>query len=448
MASTDPPETQHRIKVRILLVLASILAFLAIFTSWVDRQALDTNEWVSTSGKLLEDKAISDAVATYAVDQLYANVDVTAVIKQRLPPDLQPFSAPASAGIRQFATQAAQQAIDSPRVQQAWRDANRIAHRQLVSILKGNNEAVSSQNGKVVLNLRPLVLQLADRIGLKKQLNQRLPPDVGQLEVADSKDLDTARTVVKIIVGLAWLFTFGSVALFGLAAYLAKGRRWIVVLGYGLGLIAAGLAAIVVRSALKGLFVDSLSNTEAANVPAQHAWDIGTSLLQSIATTVVIYGVLFVIAAFLASPARSAIGIRRALTPTLRDRPGLVWSVFAAVALIALIVWPPAGTRQLVLSLLLIALAGFGLEALKRKTEREFPGAKKGDWMLAMRQRARRASAETGRRISSAMRDLTADEQHPDDEKLNRIERLGELKERGLLTAAEFREEKKKILSA
>jgi hypothetical protein len=118
------------------------------------------------------------------------------------------------------------------------------------------------------------------------------------------------------------------------------------------------------------------------------------------------------------------------------------------VALIALIVWPPAGTRQLVLSLLLIALAGFGLEALKRKTEREFPGAKKGDWMLAMRQRARRASAETGRRISSAMRDLTTDEQHPDDEKLNRIERLGELKERGLLTAAEFREEKKRILSA
>jgi hypothetical protein len=448
MASTDPPETQHRIKVRILLVLASILAFLAIFTSWVDRQALDTNEWVSTSDKLLEDEAISDAVATYAVDQLYANVDVTAVIKQRLPPDLQPFSAPASAGIRQFATQAAQQAIESPRVQQAWSDANQIAHRQLVSILKGNNEAVSSQNGKVVLNLRPLVLQLADRIGLKKQLNERLPPDVGQLEVADSKDLDTARTVVKIIVGLAWLFTFGSVALFGLAAYLAKGRRWMVVLGYGLGLIAAGLAAIAVRSALKGLFVDSLSNTEAANVPAQHAWDIGTSLLQSIATTVVIYGALFVIAAFLASPARSAIGIRRALTPTLRDRPGLVWTVFAAVALIALIVWPPAGTRQLVLSLLLIALAGFGLEALKRKTEREFPGAKKGDWMLAMRQRARRASAETGRRISSAMRDLTTDEQHPDDEKLNRIERLGELKERGLLTAAEFREEKKKILSA
>jgi hypothetical protein len=448
MASPDPPETQHRIKIRILLVLASILAFLAIFTSWIDRQALDTDQWVDTSGKLLEDKAISDAVATYAVNELYANVDVTAVVKQRLPKDLQPFSAPASAGIRQFATQAAEQAVQSPRIQQAWKDANQLAHRQLVSILKGNNEVVSSQNGKVVLDLRPLVLQLADRVGLKKQLNDRLPPDVGQLEVADSQQLDTARTVVKIIVGLAWLFTFGSLALFGLAAYLAKGRRWMVMLAYGFGLVAAGLAAIAVRGALEGLFVDSLAKTEDARVPAEHAWEIGTSLLHSIATTVVIYGVLFVIAAFLASPARSAIAVRRAIAPTLRERRELVWSVFAAAALIALIVWPPAGTRQLVLTVLLLALTGVGLEALRRKTMQEFPGAQPGDWVRSIRERFSSATTEVGRRIGSAARGLTDGERHPEDAKLDRLERLGELKERGVLTSTEFREEKKKLLSA
>jgi hypothetical protein len=448
MASPDLPETQHRIKIRILLVLASILAFLAIFTSWIDRQALDTDQWVDTSGKLLEDKAISDAVATYAVNELYANVDVTAVVKQRLPKDLQPFSAPASAGIRQFATQAAEQAVQSPRIQQAWKDANQLAHRQLVSILKGNNEVVSSQNGKVVLDLRPLVLQLADRVGLKKQLNDRLPPDVGQLEVADSQQLDTARTVVKIIVGLAWLFTFGSLALFGLAAYLGKGRRWMVMLAYGFGLVAAGLAAIAVRGALEGLFVDSLAKTEDARVPAEHAWEIGTSLLHSIATTVVIYGVLFVIAAFLASPARSAIAVRRAIAPTLRERRELVWSVFAAAALIALIVWPPAGTRQLVLTVLLLALTGVGLEALRRKTMQEFPGAQPGDWVRSIRERFSSATTEVGRRIGSAARGLTDGERHPEDAKLDRLERLGELKERGVLTSTEFREEKKKLLSA
>jgi Short C-terminal domain len=447
MASTAPPETQHRIKVRILVVLASILAFLAIFTSWVDRQALDTDNWVDTSGKLIEDKEISDALAVYAVDQLYANVDVSKVIKQRLPKGAQQFSAPLAAGVRQFATQAAQQAVQSPRIQQAWRDANRIAHRALVSILKGNNQVVSSQNGRVVLDLRPLVLQLADRIGLKKRLNDRLPPDVGQLEVADSKQLDTARTITKLIEGFAWLFSLGSIALFAIAVWLARGRRWVVVLGYGLGLVAAGLAAIAVRSAAKGLVVDSLAKTEEAKTPAEHAWDISTSLLHSIASSVIIFGVLFVIASFLASPANSAVSIRQALAPTLRERQGLVWSAFAAVALLAVIIWPPDGTRGLVITLVLIALAGVGLEALRRKTDREFPGAKRGDWMQAMRERARRAGAETGRRISSAVKGLTAEEKDPEDAKLDRLERLGELKDKGVLTVTEFREQKKKILT-
>jgi hypothetical protein len=448
MASTDSSETQHRIKVRILVVLASILAFLAIFTGWVDRQALDTDQWVDTSGKLIEDKEISDALAVYAVDQLYANVDVNALLKKRLPRDLQPLSAPAAAGLRQLATRAGEQALQSPRIQQAWKNANRIAHGQLVSILKGNNEVVSSQNGRVVLNLRPLVLQLADRIGVKKHLDQRLPPEVGQLKVADSKQLDTARTVTKLLQGLAWLFSLGSLALFGVAIWLAKGRRWIVILGYGLGLIAAGLAAIAVRGAAKGLVVDSLAKTEDAKTPAEHAWDISTSLLHSISSSVIIFGILFVVASFLASPANAAVSIRQALAPTLRERQGLVWSVFTAAALLALIIWPPTGTRQLVLSLVLIAIAGVGLWALARKTDQEFPGAKRGDWMQAMRERARRAGAETGRRIGSAMKGLTDEEKHPDDAKLERLERLGELKEKGVLTATEFREEKQKLLSA
>jgi hypothetical protein len=457
MASTQPPEMRHRVKVRILVILASVLAFLAIFTSWIDRQALDTNNWVDTSGKLLEDKEISDALATYAVDQLYANVDVAATLKKRLPPDLQPVASPAAAGIREFATKAAQQAFQSPRVQGLWQNSNRVAHRELVSILKGNNSVVSSQNGKVVLDLRPIIFQLADRIGLKKQAKQAistgqekgvLKANFGQLEVADSQQLDNARTITKILQGLAWVFMIGTLALFALAAWLAKGRRWVVVLGYGLGLIASGLAAIAVRGAAKGIVVDSLAKTEAAKVPAQHAWEIATAMLHSIASSVVIFGVLFVIASFLASPASPAISIRQAIAPTLRERPGIVWSLFAAAALIAVIIWPPDGSRQAVLTLLLIALAGAGLEALRRKTAREFPGAKRGDWILAMRQRARRASSEAGRRIGSAVRELGDNDKDPDDAKLDRLERLGELKKKGVLTATEFREEKKKILSA
>jgi hypothetical protein len=457
MASTQPPEMRHRVKVRILVVLASFLAFLAIFTSWIDRQALDTDEWVDTSGRLLEDKEISDAVAPYSVDQLYANVNVTKLIKKRLPGDLQQLASPASAGIREVATRAAIRAFGSQRVQNLWQDANRVAHTQLVAILEDKSEAVSSQNGKVVLDLKPIVYQLADRLGFKKQVANavakgeetgHLKPGFGELEVADSQELDTARTVTKILNGLAWFFTIGSLALFVLAMWLGKGRDWVIVLGYGLGLIAAGLGAIAVRAILKGPFVDSLAKTEDARVPAQHAWDIGTSLLHSIASSVIIYGILFVIASYLASPQNGAVSIRQALAPTLRERPGIVWSAFGAIALLAMIIWPPSGTRQLVLTLLLIALAGAGIEKLSRASRREFPDAKRGDWVAGMRRRARRASKEAGRRMGSAIRELSSDDKHPDDAKLARLEKLGELKEKGVLTDPEFVEEKKRILSA
>jgi hypothetical protein len=455
MASSDPPESRHRITVRILVVAASVLAFLAIFTSWIDRQLLDTDEWVDTSGRLLEDQAISDAVADYSVDQLYANVNITRLIKKRLPDGLEQAAAPAAAGIREVGTRAAERAFQSTRVQNLWQDANRVAHTQLVAILKDESEAVSTQEGKVILDLQPIIFQLADRLGFKKQVVKaidkgeetgRLKPGFAQLEVADSDQLDTAQTVTKILEGLAWLFTIGTLALFALAVVLARGRRWMIVLGYGLGLIAAGLAAIALRSAAKGPIVDSLAKTEDARVPAEHAWEISTSLLHSIASSVIVFGVLFVIASFLASPANAAVSIRQALAPSFRERPVIVWSVFAAAALLAVVIWPPDGTRQVVLTLLLIALAGAGLEALSRQAQHEFPQAKRGDWLLGMRQRARTASAAAGRRIGSAVRELTSDEKHPDDARLERLERLGELKEKGVLTDGEFRAEKKRLL--
>jgi hypothetical protein len=456
MASPAPPESSHRITVRILVVAASVLAFLAIFTSWIDRQLLDTDEWVDTSGRLLEDQAISDAVADYSVDQLYANVNVTRLIKNRLPDGLEQAAAPAAAGIREVGTRAAERAFQSTRVQNLWQDANRVAHTQLVAILKDESEAVSTQEGRVILDLQPIIYQLADRLGFKKQVVKaidkgeetgRLKPGFAQLEIADSDQLDTAQTVTKILEGLAWLFTIGTVALFAVAAWLARGRRWMIVLGYGLGLIAAGLAAIALRGAVEGPIVDTLAQTEDARVPTEHAWEISTSLLHSIASSVIVFGVLFVVASFLASPANAAVSIRQALAPSFRERPGVVWSVFAAAALLAVILWPPDGTRQVVLTLVLIALAGAGVEALSRKSQQEFPQARRGDWLAGMRLRAREASSSAGRRIGSAFRELTTDEErHPDDARLDRLERLGELKEKGVLTDGEFRAEKKRLL--
>ena len=327
-------------------------------------------------------------------------------------------------------------------MQTLWADANRVAHTQLVAILEGKNEAIQTQNGKVILDLRPIVLQLANRIGLKAQAQKAikkgeatgtLKPDFARLEIADSQQLHTARTVTKLIEGLAWFFTIGTLALFALAAWLATGRRWVVVLGYGLGLIAAGLAAMAVRAALKGPFVDSLAPTQDARVPAEHAWDIATSLLQSFATSVVIFGIGFVIASFLASRR----GRRSASVGRPRRPCALVWASSGrplgrrpdrgdplAAERVAPVGSDPAAHRPGG------RLAGGG-------TAEERPGVprrQEGRLDESMRKRAREDQRD-GRRMGPRSGSSPMTTERSDDAKLKRLEKLGELKEKGVLTA-------------
>ena len=57
-----------------LIVVASILLVGTTTSVWVKRQALDTDNWVKASDEALANPAVQDALATYIVDQLYANV--------------------------------------------------------------------------------------------------------------------------------------------------------------------------------------------------------------------------------------------------------------------------------------------------------------------------------------------------------------------------------------
>ena len=119
----------RRTWVVVILVLATFLGFLSILARWADQQALDTNQWVDTSTQMLENEEIRNTLAAYLVDELYANVDVTAELQARLPPELQALAGPAAAGLRDASYAVARRALESPRVQTLWEEANRRAHQ-------------------------------------------------------------------------------------------------------------------------------------------------------------------------------------------------------------------------------------------------------------------------------------------------------------------------------
>ncbi len=122
----------HRFLVPVLLVLATIIAIPAAFAVWVNRQALNTANWTSTSSKVLENKQVQTALSAYLVNELFHNVNVSADLQTVLPKQLDPLAGPAAAGLQQLASGLAPKVLASPQAQAAWVQANTAAHEQLL----------------------------------------------------------------------------------------------------------------------------------------------------------------------------------------------------------------------------------------------------------------------------------------------------------------------------
>jgi hypothetical protein len=347
-----------------LIAIASLIGFLAVFAIWANRQLLETDTWTDTSTKLLEDPEIRTQVSYFMVDTLYANVDVQAELQQALPPRLQPLAGPAAGGLRQLTLRLADQALQRPRVQQLWEDANRKAQETLIDVVRhGGDENVN-------LDIGTIVNQLGEQAGV--DVSGRIPPGVAQIEVLPNDKLSTAQTALKVLRGLAIVLTLIALVLFGLAVYLAQGWRREAFRSIGFAFIGIGILVLVVRALAGDAVVSSLSSTEAVKPAVSSTWSIGTSLLSAQGGAMIFYGLFIVVGAWLAGPTGIGRSARRAITPVLEGRV-VAYSTLGLILLL-LFVWSPTpGFQRVPTALLLIALSIVGLEFLRHKAIRDFP---------------------------------------------------------------------------
>ena len=445
--------------VRVLVVLGSLLAFLSVFAIWTERQALNTDDWVNTSGRLIQNPTIREAVGNFLVDQLYENVDVEKELEEILPGETKQLAGPVSGGLRQVAGQGADQVLQSSTAQELWKGANRTTHEQLLDVLEEKEGTVSTEEGKVTLNLGGLVTNLADQVGIGASLAEKLPEDAGQITILRSDQLKTAQDVVVAVKGLALLLSLLTLLCFGLAIYLAGEGRWVTVLYCGIGLIAAGFASIVLREVAGGIVVGQLVEEESVRPAVEETWSIATSLMTSIATTVIVVGVLFCIAGWLASPTGSARSTRRFLAPVLDEHAGYAYALLAVVVGFYFISSPTQNLRTFLTTLAIAGLAAFGIHELRRQAAEEFPDANFGEFFGRTRARVAGAvrDANIGERASKLrlpeMRKPAASEAPTeaipatdDDARLARLERLAKLHEQGVLTDEELATEKARVL--
>jgi hypothetical protein len=399
-----------------LLVIGTLLWTALGFGVWANRQALDTDNWVDTSGKLLEDEDVRTAVGLFIIDRLYQSDAVAQEIEDVLPPRLDPLAKPAAAGIKQVAQRNAGRVLGTDAALQAWETANEVAHKTLLRIINSDlaNEDVS-------LDLGNLFEQMATSTGLPPSAVEKLPADVRTLHVASPDQLKTARDMLDLFSTILWVLLVLAVGAFAGAIALSQDRRRTIIKVGGC-LMLAGIALLALRRLGGTLVTDALADAPNAHAVADDVWVIATSLQVDVAQGSFLFGLFLAVGAWLAGAGRRATAIRRASAHPLREHPGLVRAGLGA-AILLLVIWGPVPWTQRWWGILIFTVLAFAwLEWIRRRTLEQFPDE-------PARQISLRLPGRRGGRAGE-------------------LERLDALRARGVLTQEEFEQQKAALLGS
>lgn len=412
---------RRRLAVWALVVLGALCVFISTLGIWIRDVALDEEEWANTSSQLLQSEDVRNVLSVYIVDQSYVASDAEARLEAALPEQLKPLAGPISAQLRGLAYEAVARALARPRVQELWRTANRTVNAQLVDLLEGNTERLQATNGTVVLNLDQIVADVSGAIGAGGGAAEAIQGRIEPITILESDQLSTAQKAVKWLKALSfWPFILGIVLWAG-AVYLAPDRRR-TLRNIAWSLVIIGLLILAVRRVVGNAVIDSLVATESVRPAARDVWTVLTSLLAQSAAAGILVGLVAVLALWFSGPGARATAGRRWLAPAFRDHPLIVHGTLA-VLLLLFLAWGPVGTpRRFLAIVILVVLAFVGLELLRRQTVREFPTAV-GNYDFHWPRRRQASAGVSSERVES-------------------LERLAALHERGALSDDEYEAEK------
>ncbi len=362
------PRRRRRALVIGLIIFTAILMLATALGTWVRRQTLDTDTWVATSTRVLDDPTVRTALSQFLVNQLYQSVDVGAQLQAKLPPDLQGLAGPLAGALREPATQAVDYLLGTSQFRTVWEEINRRAHATVVRILENKTRAgLSTANGNVTLDVSQLLHQLGTQLGLPSGVLDKIPASAGQLTIAKSDQLQAAQKAVEVLKFLTVFLFLAVFALFALAVYLAEGWRRVALRDVAIAIIVVGLVLAIVQRVVGNYIVNSVVSQPANRPPVRAIWLIGTELLRDMSRNIAAVGIAILLYAILTGPSRAAVRVRHFIAPALVGRPVILW-VGAAVVFLLLVLWGPLPVLETWYGFLVGAVFfALGVEMLRRK---------------------------------------------------------------------------------
>ena len=311
----------------LLIVVACVLAPLSVVAIWTRNQVTNTDRYVATVTPLASDPAIQNAIADQITAQVFTYIDIKGLTTQAvdalagrgLSPDvagqLQGFAVPIANGVQSFTRSQVGKIVESDAFADAWVQANRVAHAELVKALTGEGGgAVTVENDTVSLNLSAFIQTVKQRLVESGfTLAARIPEVNASFVLFQSSDITRARNAFNLLNTLGiWLPIITLVSLV-IGVYVAKDHRRALI-GAGLG-IAVGMVVLALGlTVFRAIYLDAVPAAVLPHDAAAVLYDTIVRFLRLGLRTILVLALVVAAGAFLTGQSVTAVRTRQGLT--------------------------------------------------------------------------------------------------------------------------------------
>ena len=241
----------HNVFVGLLVVLASVTFAATAIAGWTHQTALVQDRFVSVVASATTDPEVIDSLGTRIADQVVDRLGLEERLSAQLPAPLSRLAAPLTQAVHDGIERAADNVLSSPEFQTFLATALGRLHTGFLNVVNGNSDYFTTTNGKLTLDLLAVmdavVTQLqtdgvlptaadfprfsaaADRTDFIARLSTyfqtQLPPDFGQIAIADQSSIDSIASVLHLFDQALFGLIVLSIVL-AVAAILLADRRW------------------------------------------------------------------------------------------------------------------------------------------------------------------------------------------------------------------------------
>jgi hypothetical protein len=311
----------------VLIVVGCALAPLSLVAVWTRNQVTDTDRYVQTVSPLASDPAIQNAIADQITAQVFTYVDIQGLTSQTiaalterglapaLAGQLQALAGPIANGVRGFTRDQVGKVVQSDAFANAWVQANRVAHAELVKALTGEGGgAVTVENDTVSLNLSAFIETVKQQLVASGfTLAARIPQVNASFVLFQSADVTRARSGFQLLNTLGVWLPVLTLVLLGLGVYVAGDHRRALV-GAGVGVAVAMVVLALGLAVFRSIYLDAVPATVLPHDAAAVLYDTIVRFLRLGLRTVLVLALVVAAGAFLSGRSVTAVRARQGLT--------------------------------------------------------------------------------------------------------------------------------------